>query len=78
MLTLTETSQIAQTARRILATRIITPAQEYAINQALWQQDLAATDAALLEKLLQGLVNGKIVVLSELGRSQSLSQSRSA
>lgn len=78
LLTITESSPISQTARRVLATRIITPAQEYEINQALWQRDLSPTDSSLLETLLHGLVSGQIIVLSELGRSQTLSESTSA
>ncbi len=78
MLTLTESAPVAQMARQVLATRIVTPAQEQEINQALWQSNLSPSDAAIFEKLLQGLVNGHIVVLSELGRRQSISGSLAA
>lgn len=72
MLTFPSPFSLSHLVRRILATRLITPAQEYALNQALWDTDLTSADQQILEKLLQGLVNGQIIVLRELGHRQTL------
>ncbi|AFY62247.1 hypothetical protein [Synechococcus sp. PCC 6312] len=74
MLTLPANFSLSHLVRRILATRLVTPAQEYQLNQALWDSELTPADRQILEKLLQGLVNGQIVVLRELGHRQTLAE----
>lgn len=74
MITLRPNFALSHLVQRILATRLVTPAQEYALNQALWDTELTPTDQKILEKLLHGLVSGQIIVLRELGHRQTLTE----
>ncbi|MDS3859452.1 hypothetical protein RIF25_01395 [Thermosynechococcaceae cyanobacterium BACA0444] len=74
MLSLTPNFSQSHLVRCILATRLVTPAQEYQLNQALWNSELTPADRQILAKLLQGLVNGQIIVLRELGHRQTLAE----